>query len=109
MNRTIPTVCSLLCTVFLSGIAAAQSDAWPRFRGANNADHSPDQGLLKAWPEGGPNRLWLFEKAGSGYSGFSIQEGRLYTMGTRGDSTILLCLDASNGKELWTTPNPPQR
>lgn len=103
MIRPIPTVCSLLCIVLLCGITAAQSESWPRFRGATNADHSPDKGLLKAWPEDGPNRLWLFDKAGSGYSGFSIQEGRIYTMGTRGDNTILLCLDVTSGEELWAT------
>ncbi|MEQ8767022.1 MAG: PQQ-binding-like beta-propeller repeat protein [Planctomycetota bacterium] len=79
----------------------SKQDSWPRFRGSSNADHSPDTALLEKWPENGPKRLWLYDKAGNGYSGFSIQGDRLYTMGTRGESTILLCLDATSGKELW--------
>ena len=26
---------------------------------------------MKSWPEGGPQRLWMFEDAGYGYAGFS--------------------------------------
>lgn len=81
----------------------AKTESWPRFRGAANTDRSPDTGLLKKWPEDGPKRVWLFKKAGSGYSGFSIQGGRLYTMGTRDESTIMLCLDVASGEELWAS------
>ncbi len=103
MYRTllIALAVSVMLSAALGQDRLSQSDSWPRFRGAANSGHSPDTGLLKAWPEEGPKRLWLYEKAGNGYSGFSVQDGRLYTMGTRGDRTILLCLDVTSGKELW--------
>ncbi|MEE2886206.1 MAG: PQQ-binding-like beta-propeller repeat protein [Planctomycetota bacterium] len=90
-------------SLLLCSLPVAQSESWPRFRGPANTDHSPDTGLLKSWPKGGPKRLWLHEKAGMGYSGFSVLGNRLFTMGTRSGSTILLCLDAATGKKVWST------
>lgn len=90
-------------SLLLCSLPVAQSESWPRFRGPANTDHSPDTGLLKSWPKGGPKRLWLHEKAGMGYSGFSVLGDRLFTMGTRSGSTILLCLDAATGKKVWST------
>lgn len=91
-----------LVSVLLCSFTAAQSDSWSRFRGADGKDHSPDKGLLKTWPKDGPKRLWLFEEAGAGYSGFSIKGDHLFTMGTRDDNTRLMCLDVKTGKEVWS-------
>ena len=60
-----------------------------------------ETGLLRAWPEGGPERVWLFENCGLGYSGPAIVNGKLYVMGSRGGVEQLLCLDAATGDELW--------
>jgi outer membrane protein assembly factor BamB len=77
---------------------------WPQWRGPNRDDVSTETGLLKEWPAGGPKRVWLFENAGNGYSSFSVVGGKLFTMGTRDGSEILLALDANTGKELWASP-----
>jgi outer membrane protein assembly factor BamB len=60
--------------------------------------------VLKSWPAGGPKRLWLYENGGNGYSGPAIAAGKLFTLGTRDNSEVLLALDANTGKELWTAP-----
>ncbi len=44
-----------------------QSD-WTGWRGPDQTNISPDTGLLKSWPKGGPKLLWTYEDAGSGYS-----------------------------------------
>lgn len=80
---------------------AASAGQWPAFRGPNGNGISPDTGLLNSWPSEGPAKVWTYDKAGMGYSGFSIVDGRLYTMGTRGDEVTVVCLDASNGTEIW--------
>jgi len=80
---------------------ASGGGQWPTFRGPKGDDISPDTGLLKEWPEAGPAKLWVYEKAGMGYSGFSIVDGRLYTQGTRGDDVTVVCVDVATGKELW--------
>jgi outer membrane protein assembly factor BamB len=73
---------------------------WPQWRGPDRTDVSKETGLLKAWPEGGPKRIWLHENAGNGYSGPAIVGGKLFTLGTRDGNEILLILDANTGKEL---------
>jgi len=80
---------------------------WPQFRGPNRDDVSKETGLLKEWPASGPKKLWTFDKAGLGYSGFSVAAGRLYTLGIRDGQQTLLCLDAAAGKEIWATPFGP--
>lgn len=97
MIRLTASFCFLLCS-----LAVAQTETWPRFRGGSNTDHSPDSGLLKSWPQDGPKRLWLFEDAGEGYSGFSVLGDRLFTMGTSGSNTVILCLNVKTGEKVWS-------
>ena len=82
--------------------AGGVGNDWPRFRGPDINDHSPDTGLLKTWPAGGPERVWLYRDAGVGYAGPSIAGGKLFTMGARDAVVSLICLDAATGDELWT-------
>ncbi|MCB1204647.1 MAG: PQQ-binding-like beta-propeller repeat protein [Verrucomicrobiae bacterium] len=81
--------------------SAASAGQWPAFRGPNGNGISPDKGLMNSWPSDGPAKIWTYDKAGMGYSGFSIVDGRLYTMGTRGDEVTVVCLDTSTGSEIW--------
>lgn len=83
---------------------SARAADWPQWRGADRKDHSPDTGLLKEWPTGGPKRLWLNEDVGMGYAGYSIAESRLFTMGLRGEQEYLIAVDANTGKQLWAAP-----
>jgi outer membrane protein assembly factor BamB len=80
---------------------------WPQFRGPNRDDVSKETGLFKDWPPSGPKKVWTFDKAGMGYSGFSVAGGHLYTQGIRDGVQTLLCLDSTTGKELWATPFGP--
>ncbi|MEM0895643.1 MAG: PQQ-binding-like beta-propeller repeat protein [Verrucomicrobiota bacterium] len=75
---------------------------WPGWRGGDQTGISPDTGLLNSWPNDGPDLEWTYEKAGSGYSSFSVVGGKLYTLGARETQEILICLDAASGNELWT-------
>lgn len=98
-----PRLLGLASALLLSALAAPGAD-WPQWRGPDRTDHSPDTGLLKQWPAGGPKRLWLNTDAGLGYAGYSIVGNQLFTMGLRGDKELVLALDATTGKELWATP-----
>ncbi len=94
----------ILATALGGSLTGATSAAdWPQWRGVDRNDHSPDTGLLKQWPAGGPKRVWLNEDVGLGYSGFSIVGGKLFTMGLRNDTEFLIAVDTSTGKELWAT------
>jgi outer membrane protein assembly factor BamB len=78
---------------------------WPQWRGPNRDGISKETGLLKQWPAGGPPLVWKATGAGGGYSSFSIANGRLYTMGLRGDREYIIAFDVANGKEIWATPH----
>jgi outer membrane protein assembly factor BamB len=76
---------------------------WPQWRGPDRGDVSTETGLLKDWPAEGPKLDWTNKDIGLGYSSFAIVDGKLFTLGARDDTEFLICLDASNGKEVWAT------
>ncbi len=92
--RLLAALLTLASTAFATGLD------WPQWRGPDRTDVSKETGLMKAWPAGGPKRVWLYENAGNGYSGPAIVGGKLFTLGTRDGSEILLILDANTGKEV---------
>ena len=75
---------------------------WPTWRGPERTNRSPDQGLLKSWPDGGPKLLWTFADGGKGYSAPVIADGRLYFTGTRRGQAEIIGLDVATGKEVWS-------
>jgi outer membrane protein assembly factor BamB len=78
---------------------------WPQWRGPNRDGRSAETGLVKDWPAGGPPLAWSATGAGEGYSSFSVAEGRLYTLGARGDTEYVIAFDAASGKRLWEAEN----
>jgi outer membrane protein assembly factor BamB len=97
----LPATVALLA---LASQAMAQTAAlWPQWRGPNRDGISKETGLLKQWPADGPPLVWKATGAGAGYSSFSISDGRLYTMGLRGDREYVIAFDIATGKEAWAT------
>lgn len=88
--------------------ATAPAADWPQWRGPDRSGRSPDTGLLKQWPAGGPQRLWLFQDTGLGYAGYSVVGGRLFTMGLRGDQEFVIAVNVADGKEAWAAPVGPK-
>jgi outer membrane protein assembly factor BamB len=87
-------------------IAAASVSAgdWPQFHGPNRDNVSTDKGLLKAWPEEGPSRLWEAAGIGEGYSTVAIVGKRIYTAGAIDDDCVITALDM-DGKKIWIRQN----
>src|SRR5688500_19700480 len=84
----------------MAGQLMAQAGAnLQQWRGPNRDGVSKETGLRKQWPAEGPPLLWKASGAGSGYSSFSVANGRLYTMGLRGDREYVIAFDITNGKE----------
>lgn len=77
---------------------------WPCYHGPYRDNHSPDSGLLKSWPEGGPALLWTASGLGKGYSSVSLAGGLIYTAGMVAGQTFVVALDGA-GKEQWRRPN----
>jgi len=86
----------------LSTQSAAQvAGDWPQWRGPNRDGVSKETGLLKQWPSQGPPLLWKAAGAGGGYSSMAISNGKLFTMGLRGDREFVIAFDITTGKQLW--------
>ncbi|MFO0841261.1 MAG: PQQ-binding-like beta-propeller repeat protein [Gemmataceae bacterium] len=100
-------VLALACAgIVFSSPAPSQPPAkvadWPCFRGAGRDNHSPDKGLLKSWPTGGPKLVWKGVGVGEGYSSVAVAGDKVFTMGDKGRSAYLFALSRSTGKPLWS-------
>ncbi len=82
---------------------ASASTGWHQYGGPNRDNISPETGLLKTWPAGGPELKWTITGIGEGYSSLALSDGKLLTMGNRGDDEMTFCLNAETGQELWAT------
>ena len=78
MRNPTPVLTLLVLTLCAATTLAGD---WPTWRGPARDDVSTEKGLMKSWPDGGPSRVWLFDKAGLGYSSFAVADGKLFTMG----------------------------
>jgi outer membrane protein assembly factor BamB len=94
----------LLLTLAHQALAQSAAD-WPQWRGPNRDGISKETGLLKQWPAEGPPLVWKASGAGGGYSSFAVANGKLYTMGLRGDREFVVAFDITTGKEAWSTPH----
>lgn len=97
-----------MVAVVVASAATKPSESWPSFRGPGRTAVAPDDNLLTAWPEAGPELLWQTTGAGRGYSSLAIAGGRIYTLGDapstaddKEEQEYLVCFDQANGKPLW--------
>ncbi len=105
MSKSVRYLSGAIVASLLLSLPAVVSnrapDDWPQWRGPNRDGLSAEKGLLKAWPAGGPPLAWQAKGAGEGYSSFAVSQGRLYTLGARGDAEYVIAFDAASGKQLW--------
>jgi outer membrane protein assembly factor BamB len=103
------------CSLFAATVALALLGAdsrpemrtagdWPAWRGPHRTGLSTEKGLLKSWPEEGPQLLWKAEGLGEGYATPSVSGKFIYEMGNREGQEWLMALDRTNrGKQVWAT------
>jgi len=89
----------LVLFLFTLGAQAQKSTAW---RGGTNGVY-PDKGLLKTWPQSGPEILWTFQGLGEGHSSPVFALGKIFvsTMIEKTGYIIILSMD---GKEIKRYP-----
>lgn len=99
-----PLVAAICCLITLP--LAAQTDSWPTFNGADRTNVAAGKGLLKSWPDQGPELIWEATGAGQGYASVAISDGKLYTLGdgipgAEDKDEYLTCFSLADGKSVW--------
>lgn len=86
----LPLLFSLLaCAAWAGGAGGA-----PQFRGPNRDGIFQEEGLLREWPEEGPELLWTAAGIGAGYSSATVADGKIFITGmTDGLEGTLSVLD----------------
>ena len=86
---------------FLALTSILHGENWPQFLGPARDSTSTETGLLRSWPDDGPEVLWT-TKVGKGFGGPVAVDGKVYLL-DRDDEVgdNLRCFDFANGKELW--------
>src|SRR3954470_22063664 len=98
----------LVSTMALAALAAPpRPGEWPQWRGPQRNGISPDTGLLKAWPAGGPALAWKAKGIGLGATGVSITGDKVFTTGDFDNSCHLIALNVADGKQAWATKMGP--
>ncbi len=111
-NYALSTIPLVVWLIYAIAPLAANDHDWPTFRGADRTAVAPDTGLLKSWPETGPQLVWEAKGAGRGYAGVAIADGKLYTLGDGSSSEndkdeYLIAFDQASGKRLWSSKTGP--
>lgn len=78
---------SLIAPLFLS----AQTNI--QWRGTDRSGIYHEDGLLKQWPEEGPQLKWHFDDLGEGHSSVAIDGDKLYLTGLKEDKGFLYVFD----------------
>jgi len=87
--------------LLIAGTSASAAD-WPQFRGPQRDGISLETGLLRSWPEGGPEVLWTLPVA-EGFSAAAVVDGHVYFNDYEVDASrwVVRCVTLDTGKELW--------
>jgi len=70
------------------------------WRGPGRSGVYNESGLLKKWPENGPDQLWEASNLGDGYSSPTVTDDAVYITGRKDSSDVLTALTI-DGKKKW--------
>jgi outer membrane protein assembly factor BamB len=103
----------LILLVLLASASLVQTQAppvstdWPQWRGPDRSGISPETGLLRAWPKGGPAVVWTASDLGAGYGAVAVAGDRVYVQGMRNRQSLVTALNRADGRVLWSRPLGP--
>lgn len=73
---------------------------WPEFRGVERLGVVADAHIRTDWQTEPPQVIWK-HPCGLGWSSFALVDGHLFTQEQRGEEEMVVCYDASSGKQIW--------
>ena len=81
--------------------ATVYAQDWPQFLGPDRNSTSPQENILRSWPESGPEVLWAVD-LGIGYGGPVVKDGKVYLLDRDNEvGDKLRSFDLNTGEELW--------
>ncbi|MBN1782031.1 PQQ-binding-like beta-propeller repeat protein [bacterium] len=95
------TICFILLIGSVSGRLSSQPVS--QWRGPDRNGVFPETGLLKTWPEDGPELLWSIEDLDKGFSSVSVTDKAVYITGCQDSTEYLTALDLK-GRRMWRIP-----
>lgn len=101
MTRSVLTTLAAAAVLGATMLAELSAD-WPQWRGPERTGISAETGLLKQWPPNGPPQVWAASGLGEGYGSIAVSGGRIFVQGLRNRQSIVLSLNAADGKHLWS-------
>jgi outer membrane protein assembly factor BamB len=100
--RSLLTLLVLLASASLVQTQAPVSSDWPQWRGPARSGISPETGLLRTWPKGGPAAVWNVADLGAGYGSVAVAGDRVYVQGMRNRQSMVTSLARADGRVLWS-------
>lgn len=99
---------SLLCGLLVVAVWTLPLEAadWPQWRGPNRDGRSPDKGLLKEWPGGGPKLLWKKTGIGIGFSSAVVVGDTIYITGDIGNTLVMTAMGLDSQTK-WQAQHGP--
>ncbi|MEN8118422.1 MAG: PQQ-binding-like beta-propeller repeat protein [Bacteroidota bacterium] len=88
--------------ILISIVVSAQNIV--EFRGVNRTGHYNETGLLKQWPETGPELFLKIEGVGKGYSQPVLVDETIFISGIKEDTMDILSAYNLQGELLWDVP-----
>lgn len=89
--------------VFLIASQAIQAQRISEWRGEGRKGVYSCENMLRSWPEGGPEMIWINRELPKGYSSVSFNSDFIFLSGIEGDQDVLVALDPE-GEIVWKTP-----
>jgi len=102
------SIFSILCSVLI-GIQVSNAQSISEWREENRTGVSAETGLMKSWPEAGPNLLWSNLKIPKGYSSVAFGDNHIYLTGNEGEDDILVALEHFSAGEISAVRSAPFR
>ena len=93
----------VVCVVLI-GASSALAQDWPQWRGVNRDGKAVGFKAPQTWPKELVQK-WQ-TKVGDGDSTPALAGGKLYVHSRQGGDEVLSCLDAADGKVLWSDKYP---
>lgn len=88
--------------IVIAATTSVIAQDWPQFLGPTADSKSPQQNLLRQWPDAGPEVKWT-TNVGIGYGGPVVRDGKVYILDrdAEKETETMRCIDLQTGKDLW--------